>query len=78
MSNSSRQFPQRPSPLAHHWVAPGFHYDVHTGLVSQHQNHYPSQPAAVTTGNCLPGANEYERICPDGVKVDPRPIYSLE
>lgn len=31
---STREFPKRPSPLAHQWVASGYRYDISTGLVS--------------------------------------------
>jgi demethoxyubiquinone hydroxylase (CLK1/Coq7/Cat5 family) len=33
-TSTGRQLPRRPSPLANHWVAAGFAYDVRTGLVS--------------------------------------------
>jgi hypothetical protein len=33
-TSTGRQLPRRSSPLANAWVAPGYYYDVHTGLVA--------------------------------------------
>ena len=76
MSNS-RQLPQRPSPLAHHFVAAGYYYDVHTGLVSPNPPTSSPQPPVASTNkdDCLPGVSEDERICPSGVSVKVRPSH---
>ena len=76
MSNS-RQLLQRPSPLANHWVAAGYYYNQHTGLVSP----TPAPPtdggssSTNTDSTCIKGVGEYEYICPTGVVVVGKPSY---
>ena len=70
------QLTRRPSPLANHWVAAGYYYDRHTGLVSPNPappTPTPTPPAIGGDSTCLQGVGDHELICTDGVHIVGRP-----